>query len=88
MFFSKYISQVSRQITLDKVFNMLFVNDTKINFINISELPEEISDDTNKLKIQLLNNNMTYLGCVNDDGKIVFESKHLETASKVIVLSD
>lgn len=88
LFFSKYISQVSRQITLDKVFNMLFVDHTKINFLNTSEIPKEFLSDINRLRYQLVNNNMSYLGCVDNNENIIFESTDVEKASKIIVLTN
>jgi len=85
---SKYISQVSNQITLHFVYKELFSKiDSEINFIEIEELPKKY-DDVMQLKKDLINSNITYLGILKNDDSIVFESKDLKDAKKIIVLSD
>jgi hypothetical protein len=85
---SKYISQVSNQITLHFIYKELFSKmDSEINFIEIEELPKKY-DDVMQLKTDLINSNITYLGILKNDDSIVFESKDLKDAKKIIVLSD
>lgn len=87
--FSRYISQIVNQITLDKIFQILFVKDgPEINVIEISEIQEELLNDMDRLKYELVNNNITYLGSVHNNGDIVFESNSLKDMSRIIVLSD
>lgn len=82
---SKYIAQVSNQLSLHKVFNILFVKEgPEINFIDAKELPSDLIE----LKHELIHNNMLYLGVINKDGSVKFESKDLSDAKKIIVFSD
>ena len=82
---SKYMAQISNQISLHKVFNILFVKDgPEINFIN----PTILSSNLMELKYELINNNMLYLGIITMDDKVLFESNHLDNVKKIIVLSN
>lgn len=81
---SKYITQISNQLSLHKVFSILFVKEgPEINFIDARDLPSDLLE----LKYELVHNNMAYLGVINKDGGVVFESSELKDARKIIVLS-
>lgn len=85
LLFSKYITQVSNQLALYKVFDILFIKDgPEINFIDAKDLPSDLVE----LKHELVHNNMLYLGVVNTDDSVKFESKNLSDARKIIVFSN
>lgn len=87
--FSRYTAQVSNQITLNTIFEILFdTEDTNINLINLSHFPNELTKDLAKLKVELVHNNITYLGAIKTNGDILFDAKTLEECSKIIVLSN
>jgi len=82
---SNYMAQVSNQLALHKVFNILFVKEgPQINFIDKEQLPNSID----AIKGELVHNGMAYLGIIKENGTAVFESKSLVDAKKIIVLSD
>jgi len=84
---SMYMAQVSNQVSLIDVFNILFVKDgPEISFIEIHNL-EHITDDVQTLKASLIKNNMLYLGCENNNGEVIFEADDLSEAKKIIIFS-
>jgi len=86
---SKYITQVSNQLSLYNVFNILFQKDgPEVNFIVVSRIAEHLLTDLNQLKAELVSQNMVYLGCENHDRSIHFEATDLSNAKKIIVFSD
>jgi len=86
---SKYIAQVANQLLLYKVFDIIFTkNGAEVNFILVELIPTHLLDDVENLKIELVNENMVYLGCENNDGTIVFEATNLSDAKKIIVFAD
>jgi len=86
---SKYMTQVSHQLTLASVFDILFQKDgPEINFILANRLPNEILNDLAQLKVELISQGMVYLGCEYKDGSTVFEATNLENIEKIIVLSE
>ena len=89
LLFSKYIAQVSNQMSLHNVFRLLFEkNGPKLNFIEASRFSDGLLDDLDNLKAQLVYNGMVYLGCVNKDKEIEFEATDISGAIKIIVLSN
>lgn len=82
---SKYIAQVSNQLTLHKVFNILFVQEgPEINFLDLDSLPSNLDE----LKSELIYNNIVYLGVITKDEEVIFEAKTLQNAKSIIVLSN
>ena len=89
LLFTRYITQVSNQLALHRVFKLLFAKDgAEINHIEKSDLPKNIVDNTDKLKAQLVANDMVYIGAVYENNSIVFEAEDIRNASKIIVLSN
>ncbi len=87
--FSKYITQVSRQVTLNNVYEMLFAKEkADINIIDISELSDELKNNLDLLKNELINHKITYLGTVTNKDNILFESKTLKNMKHIIVFSE
>jgi hypothetical protein len=85
---SKYMAQVSNQVSLIDIFNILFVeNGPEIEFIEIENL-KNLKNDIFTLKVSLIKSGMLYLGCENHDGEIVFEAKNLDNAKKIIVFKN
>ena len=86
---SKYITQVSNQLALSSVFRILFQKDgPEINFILTSRVPNELLDDLEQLKVELISQGMVYLGCEYNDGHTSFEATQIKDAKKIIVFSD
>jgi len=82
---SNYMAQVSNQLALHKVFNILLTSTgAQLNFIDTYNIPQNIQE----LKYELIHNKMLYLGLIMNDGRVEFESKNIQNAKKVIVLSD
>ena len=87
--FSRYISQISHQITLNSIFKILFILEgADINLIHISELDAILLENIHLLKSELAHNNITFLGTVSKEGEICFEATNLINMEKIIVLSD
>jgi hypothetical protein len=87
--FSKYMAQVSNQISLYYVFNILFQKDgPEINFILTSRIPSELLEDLQQLKVELISQGMVYMGCEYNDSRTVFEATNLSDACKIIVFSN
>ncbi len=75
---SKYMAQLSNQLGLYDVFYILFEkHGAEVNFIDIADIPKHILSDINQLKVELINQNMVYLGCENNDRSINFEATDL-----------
>lgn len=86
---SKYIAQVSNQISLSSVFDILFTQkDAEVNLIDVQKLPSELLRDRDKLQYELVANKMTYLGVVQEDNTISFGATNVQKAKKIIVLSN
>lgn len=88
---SSYMTQVSNQIALYDVLNMLFVKDgAEINFIDIQKSfkCQKLLKNIDQLKVELVNSDMLYLGCENYNGDIIFEANDLSKAKKIIVFSN
>lgn len=87
--FAKYIAQVSNQLALHRVFAELFQKEgSEINFIETAQIPHTLLQDIDKLKAQLIENNMVYLGVVHNDNQVEFEALESMNTKKIIVLSD
>jgi len=86
---SKYMAQLSNQLGLYAVFNILFEKHAaEVNFIIIDNIPSHLLNDLSQLKVELINQNMVYLGCENNDRSIDFEATDLSNANKIIVFSN
>jgi len=89
LLFSKYITQISNQLSLHRVFLSLFQKEgAEVNFIEMKSLEKRLQEDLMLLKTQLIKNDMVYLGVVHKDGSIHFDSHSLHDARKVIVFSN
>ena len=86
---AKYMTQISNQVSLNKVFALLFAKeDAEVNLIETQTLARELLEDVALLEFELVQNKMTYLGVVNDRREVVFEARDLNNAAKIIVLSN
>ena len=82
---SNYMAQVSNQLALHEVFNILLTGTgAQLNFIDTDNVPQNIQE----LKYELIYNKMLYLGLIMNDGRVEFESTNIQNAKKIIVLSD
>lgn len=87
---SRFISQVSNQLTLNKVILELTNKEgAEINFLTLDKIDSKYLENLNTLKMALVLNNMTYIGIVDRDSRVIFDAKDaLQEAQKIIVVSD
>ena len=61
----------------------------EINFVIPDEIEKSYLNDLATLKKALLENNMTYLGIVDNNSEVVFDAKDsFDTAKKIIVVAN
>lgn len=86
---ARYIAQISFQKNLDRLFEELaFPEGVEFNLLEIGKhIPHDLVNDRKALKRLLAGRQLIYLGIVDADKNVYFESSNFAAAKQILVLS-